>query len=847
METLSREIVAYKIYAQNDSTKGYLRAVMEKQNDEYVALDAVNFCPSEKVFVTTAYDEIDEKYQEFELFKVTISESQFRSADIRQERNCKYVTQGFKNVPLKSRELIEIIIGELPDPNQMVLNINLIPSTKYIYIIDSKDVCFGPFKWEYLDESEQLLLKKIDSPMPGRSLYSGNIFRGNFNNLSDHIIACNLNEGSRIYFKDLTNLHNDSNLSSIDYSSDEDIINVFSKIAKELNFSNKKADFLFLEAQVKKIPKYNQKNILEKLSKFKEISNENYLFKTEVLDGFEKFLKTTLGEKIIQNFVEQNKEEFLSDIKDTYRSEIEEEYRNKKSELDELKAKIDQNKNELVDLGKEIEGRNKIKFDSDLLDNTKKNSDLINEINQKNEKLDILNKDYDALVKKHTSIKSYDQLNQLLEDSKKNYEYEIRRKIELREETSKLENLYREADNNLRSKLFDLKPFVEAINGNIQESSNLVELDVSAVPFSLDLANENNAFDILIHLENKLKELGRNISIIEVINLIIVIQQSFITFLAGLPGGGKTTLVRLLSQVQDIKNKRFIEVPVARGWTGQKDLIGFYNPISNKFQASSTGMYDFLIALDKEGENESDSEKPLSYILLDEANLSPIEHYWSSFMGISDMKGDKNIRLGDKNIVIPDNLRFIATINYDSTTEYLSPRILDRAPVIILEGNSILSNYIKDDLLSVVEKIKTPISYNTMEYYFGQSDVIPEFTDKEKRIFEQIKLVLEDKNFEMGKSIQISIRKEIAIRQYCNKARPLMRRYSDDNDTLAMDFAVLQLILPKIRGNGKPFSNRLIKLKDILSSFDLVRSTEYLEIIINNGNVDLNTYDFFCW
>lgn len=30
-----------------------------------------------------------------------------------------------------------------------------------------------------------------------------------------------------------------------------------------------------------------------------------------------------------------------------------------------------------------------------------------------------------------------------------------------------------------------------------------------------------------------------------------------------------------------------------------------------------------------------------------------------------------------------------------------------------------------------------------------------------------------------------------------------MRTYSDDDDLLAIDYAILQLILPQIRGNGK--------------------------------------------
>ena len=74
-----------------------------------------------------------------------------------------------------------------------------------------------------------------------------------------------------------------------------------------------------------------------------------------------------------------------------------------------------------------------------------------------------------------------------------------------------------------------------------------------------------------------------------------------------------------------------------------------------------------------------------------------------------------------------------------------------------------------------------------------------------------------------------------------------MRAYSDDNDVLALDYAILQLILPQIRGNGQNFCNRLNTLNQLLISHDLQKSSDCLETIISNGDSDLNTYDFFCW
>lgn len=841
----SREIIAYKLSAHADLIKGYIRPVAEWDGKRFIDLTNENFCPSGKIFVTSAYDELDSKYNDHELFKITVFESQYRNPDIPEDRNCRFVTQGFKNTEIKPREFVEVLLSELPDPNFPIIDYKIKPSTTYIYLVDSESISYGPFRWEILNDKEKILLKKIDSPLPGRALHPGNIFKFNFNQLSDNLLACkDLPEGKRVYFTDLTALHNNPKLSSIDYSSDEDIVGLFSKIAKELNYNSKKADFLFLEAQIKKIPKFNQKSITDKLPRFKEITNSNFNFKENLVDGFEKFLKTSLGDQIVESFISRNKDEYLKSIKETYSQEIEKSLREKNQELEDLVGKISNNKEELISLGKEIEDRNKVKFDTELLDNAKKNADLSKDLAKNLEEYNTLKKEFERLHDKHLTLKTYDQLVKDLNEAETNYKHEMQRQINLEKETHRLTKLYNESDDNLRVKLFELKPYVEAINGNNISITKNIDLDVVVPTYNIDINKPDTASTIINHFEHSFLTKNRSISPIEIINLIVTIQQSFLSFIAGLPGGGKTSLVRLLADVKGLKRKRFLEIPVARGWTGQKDLIGYFNPISNKFQSSSTGAYNFLYSLNKE--LDKGTKTPCSLILLDEANLSPIEHYWSSFMGISDIKGNKPIRLGEDDLQIPEHLRFIATINYDNTTEFLSHRVLDRAPVILLENSNISPSMI-DKIQNIKNSLDMPVTYDVMEYYFGIVDYIPELTAKEQRIFDQIKFILEDKKIEFGKTIQISNRKSIAIHQYCNKARPLMRAYSDDNDVLALDYAILQLILPQIRGNGKNFCNRLNELNKLLLLHDLQKSSDFLETIINNGDSDLNTYDFFCW
>lgn len=847
MENTPREIIVYKLYPQqNNPTLGYLRAVAEKIDDTYIPLNTSNFCPTGKIFVTHGYEEIDSRYSEFELFKVLAKETEFRSeSEVRTERNCEYVTKFSEASSLKPREIVEIVPASLPNPNNMILSVSAIPSTVYIYINDS-GVCYGPFKW-VKDDENQITLKKLDSPLPGKGkgLASGTIYTAAFEDLKQYVLDCPIDEGDRFYFEGMADLHSDSNLERMDYFSDEDIVNNFVKLSKDIGFSNKKIDLAYLEVNVKKHPKHGHKESMDKLKLLREIYNDQVLFRSEVLDEFAKFLRSDIGEEVIKVHINNNKEQYLSEIRDDYRAKLEDEFINRTNDIEKLKEKIAINKQELIDLGREIEDLNKIKVNSNTIGAFKENENLAAEVKQKQKTLETLSEQIKPLQEAYNKYNSMAEMEAELASIKFGIEYELKRKLEIKEEVTRLESLYKQDEDKLRARLFEMKPFVEVINGNVGANPNIMLKNVSQGVTYVETASDN-AQNIIKHIEHGLRNENRNISILDVINVTVSLQQSFISFLAGLPGGGKTTLARLIAKIYGIQENRFLDVPVARGWTGQRDLIGFFNPISNQFQPSSTGMYEFLSALSDEADDET-AEAALALVLLDEANLSSMEHYWSSFMGMTDSRGTEKLRLGNKDVRITDNLRFISTVNYDSTTEYLSPRLIDRAPVIVLEPNTIIttSNQRIDE--SVAPLIDVPISYKTMEKYFGLTDDVPEFVGPEIAVYDAVKGVLEARDSELGKPVIISNRKEIAVRQYCNKARPLMREFSTDDDLLAIDYAILQMILPLLRGHGKGFGKRLAKLREVMADFDLDRSVSYLDTIISNGNAESNTYDFFCW
>lgn len=134
-----------------------------------------------------------------------------------------------------------------------------------------------------------------------------------------------------------------------------------------------------------------------------------------------------------------------------------------------------------------------------------------------------------------------------------------------------------------------------------------------------------------------------------IINIAICMTQGFLTVFSGEPGCGKTSICNIFANVLGlnkiqylVKNQdalienvtRYIPISVERGWTSKRDFIGYFNPLSKSFDKSNGRVYDGLKILDME--NKSDASRFPFLILLDEANLSPMEYYWADFMNVCD-------------------------------------------------------------------------------------------------------------------------------------------------------------------------------------------------------------------
>lgn len=308
---------------------------------------------------------------------------------------------------------------------------------------------------------------------------------------------------------------------------------------------------------------------------------------------------------------------------------------------------------------------------------------------------------------------------------------------------------------------------------------------------------EKGIEDLITYLVSNVQKF-RSYTHNEIVNMYICISQSFLTIFSGEPGSGKTSICNILSNslglnkfndmcstIKDINKNRFVQVPVERGWSSKRDLVGYFNPLTKKYDKCNAKIYDSLMILNKEREN---SKFPY-IILLDEANLSPIEYYWADFMCITDnISKDKFINIGlDNDIYIPETLRFLCTINNDQTTEELSPRLIDRAWIINLPKTDI-----KEDIPDIKDFFNDYILWSDIKNTF----IIPK--TKKIQLDAEFNKVC---NLFNAHKLTISPRIKQSMKNYISIAQEIMVDEAGTSKAeKALDYAIMQKLLPKING-----------------------------------------------
>jgi hypothetical protein len=158
--------------------------------------------------------------------------------------------------------------------------------------------------------------------------------------------------------------------------------------------------------------------------------------------------------------------------------------------------------------------------------------------------------------------------------------------------------------------------------------------------------------------------------------------------LAGISGTGKTWLATNYARAV---NADYAVVPVAPNWTSNEDLLGYYNPVTDRY--CPTAFFDMLqAAADEERDALRRNAAPRPcHVILDEMNLARVEYYFARFLSLMEQRqrGEEALlELGPgRTLALPGNLYFIGTVNMDETTNGFADKVFDRAQLIELSAD----------------------------------------------------------------------------------------------------------------------------------------------------------------
>ncbi|WP_051085650.1 hypothetical protein [Desulfobacter curvatus] len=475
-----------------------------------------------------------------------------------------------------------------------------------------------------------------------------------------------------------------------------------------------------------------------------------------------------------------------------------------------------------------------------------------------------------------TSLEKYEHLSELvtaIQDKEAEMRILQRQETELKDIMAGLRNEFVSTQRDSNEKLKELikaKTHFDFISGREFGNKHKEEAKISLAPDRstyFDQEHELTSNDgtqyisiermMLEKINKKLKDSGRDFTSAFIANVLISIHQNTFTIFAGLPGTGKTSLARLLSKILVKEPKKRVEISVAKGWTSQKDFIGFYNPLSQSFCPTDPNMYQLLRVANQEYQEKIFKDSALGYVILDEANLSPVEHYWSSFYNLTDSVADTNNPLlinlgGDYSINYTNNIRFIGTINSDQTTEELSPRVIDRVNIIRIPQSSNPISFSADNIEpSVIGNIG--LTYKDAIKMFKLKDFNEDYGDDiesflRRETYEDIQTkYIKLKNIFKKLNINVSHRIDRAFIHYCMSAFSFMTPYK------ALDYFIAQRILPKIDGQGDQYRENLQELNHEIDGIfskqrmDDNESCSILNKIIQHGSDEgvYNNYNYF--
>lgn len=786
--------------------------------------------PTGCIWISKGYEEIDQKFKSGELFILNNYTLQNPDTVDYQSGHHDHWSTSHAAKLMDVNHMLPVIKSDLPDVGSGSLPLTQrLPKGAFFILNDT--FIYGPFTAEFIDN------EAVVSPYSHASLNipNHNIAKIALQAAEEQGVFLEANISSELpnitgYISSLSHFRQylQQAWTLVDYISDIQLVTYFSKnkFGKSASTMSRKQAEMLKNAITEQQRKYKLTVNNERLERFTKVIDQYLSGSNTGEELIDQYLKSKEGKEFLHSYLSDNPA-----IANVHVPELQEKHEQLKAEIHELQIKKQRKDNDIeAAIIKEVAQAKKrieeIRAQSDAevqQERSKRLSTLEAKITENEQRLE----EVDAQVQ-HALEKL--NISNDIEKLKAEVAYFKRQERDLEIAIKAQEAKLRSPD--LPKELTEVKTILDLLQGRTYEK----ELEKGRYQAPIMVNNKpDNGHQVIQSMIGKFDDNGRSFSFEEMANLLITVQQSFLTVFKGRPGSGKTsTAIRLAKayglQRDDYDYNNFLNIPVSRGWVSSRDLIGFYNSLKDCYQPSKAGLYQFL-----RNNDYSKSEQALRLVLLDEANLSPIEHYWSDFLAMCDHESknrplDTGMPNEQRFLKVTPNIRFMATINNDHTTEPLSPRLCDRVPVISMDIQHMPTELSFGSLI-----FDGAIPFPLLESFFG----LPcEYEEGESLMLSGCYDILEASELGYGSPVMISSRKRNAIRAYHEVACRYMERQC------AADFALSQHAIPLINGHGKPFKARLEKLREHAEQNNLVRTANLIDDILANGDAYAGSYAF---
>lgn len=804
-------------------------------------VDEEDFPNNGEIFIANGYErDLEDQFSDGELFRIRYRVNNHSNADPSSQYFCHYMAVGEDAEELARNEYFHVVEVKVDADDLLPRSVSLRYKPRRFVVLksSSSSSLYGPFDYDEPerqpeDGSYHVKLKACQ-PLSGFPFPSPNYLVLKvkaeeflvFTTEVETVLLANLDDFKNVAYE------------GVDFIPDEDLI----------KWGNDR--FLYGEKLPKKelrIYKEAAGQLSETDRRFDVARRERLVGLVERLESWtsqrsniiNKFLDTSDGQAQIERYIQEDSDKVLQVAEERFGKEL----GAARKQLEVANESLEQQKRQLEEDLKHLTVQKEQTQEQ-------RQQDITQELEERRRELQQM---CDAIgVGKDIQMLRYEYYR--LDQNKKEKEEELRKQEtrlkELQETQAQIAREVKTDHETLKRKLAEVarddKPYLDILNGIIPSVTE--DKPRQSVTILKRQERPKSAKELVEEVRHTLEhDYGRDYGFETVANCLVCIQQNFLTVFAGLPGVGKTSLATYLAKALGLQEqRRFLSIPTSRGLTSQRDILGYYNPLSQRYQPSATGLYEFLRTGDREGD-----EFPF-WVLLDEANLSPIEHYFSSLLGMCDDYVEKKLETGepgpDGSLILPSSLRFLATINYDNTTEPLSPRVIDRVSIIYVDPPE-ESEISGPDVRHAPPKPEAKgllSSADFQDMFAAGGDTRDDaLTDSEGRILKGVVESLRLPDVTKGLPVIVSPRKWELIRRYCSAARDLLRGEGGKGSPLrALDYAVAQHILPLINGNGDKYRKRLADLQSAVGNLD--KSSRILKRIVEVGDEDQQFYRFFC-